>query len=60
MRLAACDGAWDQVFSLNSEGDLVNTRVDRCVDVMDSNTGNGALIQIWECNGGSHQKWYVG
>jgi serine/threonine protein kinase len=60
LRLAACDAAWDQVFALNAEGDLINTRVEKCVDVMDSNIGNGASLQIWECNGGSHQKWYVG
>ncbi|MDR7279587.1 serine/threonine protein kinase [Catenuloplanes atrovinosus] len=60
LRIAACDGAWDQIFTLNAVGDLVNVRADRCVDVMDGNTGNGALLQIWQCNGGTHQKWYVG
>ncbi|MFI5839712.1 protein kinase [Catenuloplanes sp. NPDC051500] len=60
LRLAACDPAWDQIFSLNSVGDLTNTRVDKCVDVIDGNAGNGAPLQIWQCNGGAHQKWYVG
>ncbi|WP_442320077.1 protein kinase domain-containing protein [Catenuloplanes nepalensis] len=60
LRTAACDGGWEQIFTLNSVGDLVNVRVDRCVDVVDGDTANGALIQIWQCNGGPHQKWYVG
>ncbi|MDQ0367302.1 serine/threonine protein kinase [Catenuloplanes indicus] len=60
LRTAACDGGWEQVFTLNAAGDLVNVRVDRCVDVVDGDTANGVPLQIWQCNGGPHQKWYAG
>nr|WP_309232058.1 ricin-type beta-trefoil lectin domain protein [Micromonospora tarensis] len=55
--LADCSGAGSQRFTLNKAYDLVNTKADRCVDVLDANPDNGARLQIWQCNGNANQKW---
>lgn len=46
-----------QRFRLNSAGDLVNIRADKCVDVKDQQTDNGARLQLWTCTGAQNQKW---
>jgi beta-glucanase (GH16 family) len=30
---------------------------NRCVDVKDWNSANGAALQLWDCAGTSNQKW---
>lgn len=55
--LAECSGASSQRFTLNKAYDLVNTKADRCVDVVDSNPDNGTRLQIWQCTGNANQKW---
>ncbi len=30
---------------------------NRCLDVPGTATANGTLLEIWDCNGGSNQKW---
>ncbi|MCM2416184.1 glycosyl hydrolase [Streptomyces sp. RKAG290] len=32
----------------------------KCVDVAGAGTVNGTAVQLWDCNGGSAQKWTVG
>nr|WP_296065568.1 ricin-type beta-trefoil lectin domain protein [uncultured Actinoplanes sp.] len=59
-RLSAvgCDGSNAQQFRLNKAYDLVSVKVDRCVDVPDSDPGNGVPAQIWDCAGTGNQKWH--
>jgi Ricin-type beta-trefoil lectin domain-like len=35
----------------------VNVSANRCVDVRDFNGANGAQLQLYDCSGGSNQKW---
>ncbi|HJP76234.1 MAG TPA: RICIN domain-containing protein [Pseudonocardiaceae bacterium] len=28
-----------------------------CLDVSGASTSDGALVQLWTCNGGSNQQW---
>ena len=46
-----------QRFTLSGAGDLVNISANRCVDIRDRNTANGAQLQLYDCTGGSNQKW---
>ncbi|MGC4983034.1 ricin-type beta-trefoil lectin domain protein [Streptomyces sp. DT193] len=57
IRLANCDADAGQRFRLNSAGDLVNIRADKCVDVKDQEADNGARLQLWTCTGAQNQKW---
>src|SRR5690242_13400083 len=29
----------------------------RCMDVTNASTGNGALVQVWDCSGAWNQQW---
>ncbi|TGL60622.1 ricin-type beta-trefoil lectin domain protein [Leptospira sarikeiensis] len=37
---------------------LVNQASNRCLDISNSSTANGARIQVYNCNGTDAQKWY--
>ncbi|MFF2328591.1 MULTISPECIES: ricin-type beta-trefoil lectin domain protein [unclassified Streptomyces] len=56
VQLANCNGGPAQQFRLNSSHDLVSVLADKCVDVKDGQTANGAL-QLWSCAGTDNQKW---
>jgi streptogrisin C len=45
---------------LTGAEDLVNPQSNKCVDVKDWNSDNGARLQQWDCTGGANQKWYRG
>ncbi len=47
--------AVDQHWFRNTNGSL--RTLGRCMDVTNNGTGNGALIQLWDCNGGGAQGW---
>ncbi|WBQ03570.1 glycosyl hydrolase [Kribbella sp. CA-293567] len=32
----------------------------KCVDVAGASTANGTAVQLWDCNGGTAQRWTVG
>jgi hypothetical protein len=32
----------------------------KCLDVTGKATTNGALVELWTCNGGTNQQWTVG
>ncbi len=32
---------------------------NKCLDVPGGQTANGTGVQVWDCNGGSNQNWYV-
>ncbi|MFI0898949.1 ricin-type beta-trefoil lectin domain protein [Streptomyces sp. NPDC020983] len=36
---------------------LVGQQSGRCVDISNSTTANGTQAQLWDCNGGSNQRW---
>ncbi|MEV0430940.1 ricin-type beta-trefoil lectin domain protein [Micromonospora sp. NPDC050495] len=40
-----------------TSGTLVSAASGRCLDVPQSNTANGTQPVIWDCNGGSNQRW---
>ncbi|MFB6751819.1 ricin-type beta-trefoil lectin domain protein [Streptomyces sp. NPDC056353] len=57
VQVAVCSGNPAQQFILAGPKDLVNVQANKCVDVVDEKTGNGARLQLWECNGQDNQKW---
>jgi poly(3-hydroxybutyrate) depolymerase len=36
---------------------IAGSQSGRCVDVPNSSTSNGARVQLWECHGGTNQRW---
>jgi hypothetical protein len=54
--LNAC-GKSSQVWRPASNHSLVNQAAGKCLDDTDSNTANGADLQIWSCTGGLNQQW---
>jgi streptogrisin C len=57
IQLANCNGTPAQQFVLTAAGDLVNPQANKCVDVMDWSTADGARLITWDCHGGANQKW---
>jgi len=49
-----------QQFVLNSAGDLINPQANKCVDIVDVNSADGAKLQLWDCAGSANQKWRKG
>ena len=37
--------------------EIVGAQSGRCVDINNSATANGTQAQLWDCNGGSNQRW---
>ncbi|WP_405811111.1 RICIN domain-containing protein [Streptomyces sp. NBC_00210] len=37
--------------------DLAIVPADKCLDVSDNSSANGARAQIWTCTGAANQKW---
>ncbi|MGA5301949.1 family 16 glycosylhydrolase [Nucisporomicrobium flavum] len=57
IQLVTCNGNPVQRFTLSGAGDLVNVSANKCVDIKDWNSANGAALILWDCTGGSNQKW---
>jgi streptogrisin C len=57
IQLANCNGTPAQQFVLTAAGDLVNPQANKCVDVVDWNSADGARLITWDCHGGANQKW---
>jgi hypothetical protein len=36
---------------------IVGTQSGRCVDVPNASTTNGTQVYLWDCNGGTNQRW---
>ncbi|GIJ29319.1 hypothetical protein Vqi01_44810 [Micromonospora qiuiae] len=36
---------------------LVGGQSGRCIEVPGATTANGAQVQLWDCSGGTHQRW---
>ncbi|MFI0983598.1 RICIN domain-containing protein [Streptomyces sp. NPDC021093] len=39
--------------------DFVNRPTTQCLDVDANGGGNGTVVQVWQCNGTSQQRWYL-
>ncbi|WP_413755244.1 ricin-type beta-trefoil lectin domain protein [Streptomyces sp. MMBL 11-3] len=39
--------------------DFANRPTTQCLDVDANGGGNGTIVQIWQCNGTSQQRWYL-
>ncbi|MFI5494716.1 family 16 glycosylhydrolase [Actinoplanes sp. NPDC051859] len=59
IQLVTCNGNPVQRFTLYAGGELRNVSANRCVDVKDWNSANGAQLQLWDCAGTNNQKWTV-
>jgi hypothetical protein len=51
------DNASDGGSIVDDPGELINRQSGLCLDVANNNTGDGAAIDQWGCNGGSNQQW---
>ncbi|WP_433605420.1 ricin-type beta-trefoil lectin domain protein [Dactylosporangium sp. CA-139114] len=38
-------------------GELRSAAANRCLDVNGASQADGAVVQIWDCNGGANQQW---
>ncbi|MGX6605867.1 family 16 glycosylhydrolase [Micromonosporaceae bacterium Da 78-11] len=57
IQLVTCNGNPVQRFTISAAGDLVNVSANKCVDIDAWNSNNGAKLILWDCTGGSNQKW---
>lgn len=39
---------------------IVSWMNNRCLDISGANQWNGAVAQMWDCNGSPQQQWHVG
>jgi hypothetical protein len=42
---------------LDAPGTITGVQSGLCLDVTGAATANGAAVELWTCNGGSHQQW---
>ena len=49
-----CDESKNQVWTFNSDGTIVSKLNNYCIDVYDH---HGPVVQTYQCNGGTNQKW---
>nr|WP_254910075.1 RICIN domain-containing protein [Micromonospora sp. NBS 11-29] len=40
-----------------TNGELRSASANRCLDVNGASQTDGAVVQIWDCNGGTNQRW---
>jgi hypothetical protein len=45
---------------ISLRGTVTGVQSGLCLDVSAASTANGALAQLWTCNGGSNQQWTLG
>ncbi len=57
--LNTCDGSSTQVWTPGPNGSLVNQASGLCLDDPGLNTANGTQMQIYSCNGGPNQDWWL-
>ena len=43
--------------NVNSNGTITGAQSGLCLDMTGASTANGALVELWSCNGGSNQQW---
>jgi alpha-galactosidase len=42
------------------DGTITGVQSGLCLDVTGASTSNGALVELWTCNGQSNQQWTLG
>ncbi|MFE7119324.1 ricin-type beta-trefoil lectin domain protein [Streptomyces sp. NPDC057654] len=58
IRLHDCNDTGAQHWTYNAAThDIVNLPADKCLDVLERKTTDNTPTQIWDCTGGSNQKW---
>ena len=50
----------NQQWTVNSNGTITGPQSGLCLDVTSASTANGALAELWTCNGQSNQQWTLG
>ncbi|MEJ8661538.1 MULTISPECIES: ricin-type beta-trefoil lectin domain protein [Streptomyces] len=56
VQLRSCDGSAAQQWQ-RSSGALVNPQTGRCLDAADGGTADGTRLIVWDCHGGTNQRW---
>jgi hypothetical protein len=46
-----CNGGTNQQWNVNSNGTITGVQSGLCLDVSGASTTDGALIDLWTCNG---------
>ncbi|GAA2360683.1 hypothetical protein GCM10010246_58960 [Streptomyces cuspidosporus] len=49
-----------QQWTRNSNGTITGVQSGLCLDVTGGATADGALAELWTCNGGGSQRWTLG
>jgi streptogrisin C len=57
VHLESCDSRPQQQWALKGEN-IVNPAAGKCLEIVDVNRNDRARLQLWSCNGQTHQKWY--
>ncbi|TQM80191.1 subtilase family protein [Saccharothrix saharensis] len=57
--LSTCNGNESQQWVARHDGRVVNLLANRCLSVRDANTGDGATVQINDCNTHVAQRWTI-
>ncbi|WP_274703361.1 ricin-type beta-trefoil lectin domain protein [Micromonospora sp. S4605] len=57
LQLSTCTGEWDQAFQLNRR--LAVSHANRCIDLANSETANGTVVQSRTCNNLPNQLWQL-
>jgi xyloglucan-specific exo-beta-1,4-glucanase len=53
----ACTGSNSQKWAFNGNGTIANAQSGICLDVNGAGTADNTPIIVWNCNGGSNQRW---
>ncbi|WP_329262496.1 RICIN domain-containing protein [Actinoallomurus sp. NBC_01490] len=49
-------GRANRQWQVNADGTITGVQSGRCLDVTGASTADGALVELWRCNGGGNQK----
>lgn len=55
--LFQCNGGANQVWTMNSQSELVSKQSGKCLDIHQSSTAIRTPLEIFQCNAGNNQKW---
>ena len=54
------DHPGNQQWTVNSNGTITGVQSGLCLDVTGASTAEGALVDLWTCNGQTNQQWTLG
>ncbi|MFE9360577.1 ricin-type beta-trefoil lectin domain protein [Streptomyces olivaceoviridis] len=58
VHLERCDNRPQQQWVLGKGENIVNPASTKCLEIVDVNRNDRARLQLWSCNGQTHQNWY--